>query len=54
MTFEQELNIRYNDGLKKGREESRLETAAAMKRKEIPIEVIEECTGLTKEQIEEL
>ena len=60
MTFEQELNIRYKDGLKKGREEGRiegkeaekLETAKALKRKAIPIEVIAECTGLSPEQIE--
>ncbi|MBQ9707695.1 MAG: Rpn family recombination-promoting nuclease/putative transposase [Firmicutes bacterium] len=56
MTFEQELNIRYKDGLKKGREEGRtegkLETAKALKRKDIPIEVIAECTGLSAEQIE--
>ena len=58
MTLEEELIIRYHNGLKKGREEGaaqeKREIAKEMKRENIAQDVIAKVTGLNVEEIEAL
>ena len=44
----------FNDGEKAGAQKKQLEIASSFKKAGIPLEVIAENTGLSKEQIEEL
>ncbi len=62
MTLEEEMIIRYDSGLQKGRAEGQAE-GATLKQREIaqnlknagiPIPVIAETTGLTQEEVEML
>ena len=57
-TFEEELERRGNivreEGREEGREEREREIAREMKKKEISVSVISECTGLTEDEIEAL
>ena len=44
----------FEDGLAEGVEQNKIETAKNLMKKNIPLETIAECTGLTLEKIKEL
>lgn len=58
MTLEEEMIVRYDSGLQKGRAEGatlkQREIAQNLKNAGIPIPVIAETTGLTQEEVEML
>ena len=62
MTLEQEVKLAakhaaekaYEKGYKEASEKEKLESARKMKSKNIPDDVIVECTGLSLQQVQEL
>ena len=44
----------FEDGVAEGVEQNKIETAKNLMKKNIPLETIAECTGLTLEKIKEL
>ena len=62
MTLEQEIKLAakhaaqegFEEGYKKTSENEKLESARKMKAKNIPDDIIAECTGLSLEQVREL
>ena len=58
MTYEMELLVRHNDGIRKeiaiGRKEGLSQTALSMVENNVPIELISKYTSLTIQEITEL
>ena len=66
MTYEMELLVRHNDGIREGiaigrkeglaagRKENSREIALSMLKKGLPIQLISECTSLTEQEIDDL
>lgn len=54
MTWEQEVNLKYEQGLQQGTAKTKLEDAANFYRKGVSKEIILECTGLEEKQFDEL
>ena len=44
----------FDDGVSIGRNEAKLETAKSMMQRNISIDIVAECTGLSPEEIEKL
>ena len=54
MTLEQEVKLAAKHAAEKASKKEKLESARKMKSKNIPDDVIVECTGLSLQQVQEL